>query len=44
MVWDIGTYQLISGDYRKGYLHFFLSGRKLKGEWQLIRAARMLTD
>src|SRR5256885_1040936 len=37
MVWDIGTYELIEGNYYKGYLHFYLSGRKLKGEWQLIR-------
>ena len=37
MVWDIGTYELMEGNYYRGYLHFFLSGRKLKGEWQLIR-------
>jgi bifunctional non-homologous end joining protein LigD len=37
MVWDIGTYELMEGNYYKGYLHFFLSGKKLKGEWQLIR-------
>lgn len=37
MVWDIGTYELMEGDYDRGYLHFYLSGRKLKGEWQLIR-------
>jgi len=37
MVWDIGTYELMEGDYNRGYLHFYLSGRKLKGEWQLIR-------
>jgi bifunctional non-homologous end joining protein LigD len=40
MVWDIGTYELMEGDYYKGYLHFYLSGRKLKGEWQLIRGGR----
>ena len=40
MVWDIGTYELIEGNYYKGYLHFYLSGRKLKGEWQLIRGGR----
>jgi bifunctional non-homologous end joining protein LigD len=27
----------MEGNYYKGYLHFFLSGKKLKGEWQLIR-------
>ena len=40
MVWDIGTYELIEGNYYKGYLHFYLAGRKLKGEWQLIRGRR----
>ncbi|HEY2383832.1 MAG TPA: non-homologous end-joining DNA ligase [Terriglobia bacterium] len=40
MVWDIGTYELVEGDYDTGYLHFYLSGRKLKGEWQLIRGRR----
>ncbi len=38
MVWDIGTYELIEGDFRKGYLKFRLSGRKLKGEWVLRRS------
>jgi bifunctional non-homologous end joining protein LigD len=37
MVWDIGTYELIEGNYYRGYLRFHLNGRKLKGEWQLIR-------
>ena len=40
MVWDIGTYELMEGNYYKGYLHFYLSGSKLKGEWQLIRSKR----
>jgi bifunctional non-homologous end joining protein LigD len=44
MVWDIGTYELMEGDYYKGYLHFFLSGRKLKGEWQLIRGRSQQGD
>jgi len=35
MVWDIGTYELIEGSYYKGELHVSLSGKKLKGEWQL---------
>jgi bifunctional non-homologous end joining protein LigD len=39
MVWDIGTYELIEGNYYKGYLRFYLSGSKLKGEWTLQRAA-----
>jgi bifunctional non-homologous end joining protein LigD len=37
MVWDIGTYELIEGNYYKGELRFYLSGQKLKGEWQLIK-------
>jgi len=37
MVWDIGTYELMEGSYERGYMHFYLSGKKLKGEWQLIR-------
>ena len=37
MVWDIGTYDLIEGNYYKGFLRFFLDGAKLKGEWTLQR-------
>jgi len=37
MVWDIGTYNLIEGNVHKGYLKFFLEGKKLKGEWVLTR-------
>ncbi len=39
MVWDIGTYELIEGNYYKGFLRFFLNGSKLKGEWTLKRFA-----
>jgi bifunctional non-homologous end joining protein LigD len=39
MVWDIGTYELIEGNYYKGHLRFFLNGIKLKGEWILKRIA-----
>src|ERR1043165_6320483 len=39
MVWDIGTYDLIAGNYYKGYLRFYLNGSKLKGEWTLERFA-----
>jgi bifunctional non-homologous end joining protein LigD len=35
MVWDIGTYDLVEGNYYKGRLHFHLTGKKLKGEWIL---------
>jgi bifunctional non-homologous end joining protein LigD len=38
MVWDIGTYELIEGNYFKGYLKVFLRGKKLKGEWVLTRS------
>src|SRR5687767_7112329 len=37
MVWDIGTYELIDGDYWKGKLHFYLRGKKLDGEWILVK-------
>jgi bifunctional non-homologous end joining protein LigD len=39
MVWDIGTYELIEGNYYKGFLRFYLNGAKLKGEWALNRLA-----
>src|SRR5438552_9988906 len=37
MVWDIGTYEVVEGNYWKGRLSIFLSGKKLKGEWLLER-------
>src|SRR5436305_4805696 len=37
MVWDIGTYEIIEGNYYKGSLRIFLQGRKLKGEWVLTK-------
>ena len=37
MVWDIGTYEVVSGNYWKGELVVFLAGKKLKGEWTLAR-------
>ncbi|MBI2815707.1 MAG: ATP-dependent DNA ligase [Acidobacteria bacterium] len=37
MVWDIGTYELIDGNYHKGHLHIYLEGKKLRGEWHLVR-------
>jgi bifunctional non-homologous end joining protein LigD len=40
MVWDIGTYELIEGNYYKGLLRFYLDGTKLKGEWTLKRDAK----
>jgi bifunctional non-homologous end joining protein LigD len=37
MVWDIGTYELIEGNYYQGILRFHLNGTKLKGEWTIKR-------
>ena len=37
MVWDIGTYEVLEGNYWKGSLSVYLSGKKLKGEWTLKR-------
>lgn len=37
MVWDIGTYEIVEGNYWKGNLHVSLKGKKLKGEWSLRR-------
>jgi bifunctional non-homologous end joining protein LigD len=41
MVWDFGTYEPTNPDWRKefesGKLHFSLHGKKLKGEWYLVR-------
>src|SRR4051812_12808635 len=37
MVWDIGTYEVMDGNYWKGFLSIFLAGKKLKGEWSLQR-------
>ncbi len=42
MLWDTGTWKSLPGkDPRKtlaeGHLHFFLHGRRMKGEWIMIR-------
>lgn len=37
MVWDIGTYEVISGNWDKGDLKLWLEGKKLKGEWHIFR-------
>jgi bifunctional non-homologous end joining protein LigD len=37
MVWDIGTYELVEGNYWKGEISISLKGKKLKGEWTLKR-------
>jgi bifunctional non-homologous end joining protein LigD len=41
MVWDIGSYEVSGGDplqaLKGGKLHLTLRGKKLKGEWTLVR-------
>lgn len=41
MVWDTGTYEALDGDalaaLQKGKLRIRLEGKKLKGEWTLVR-------
>src|SRR6476469_4411292 len=41
MVWDIGTYEVKDADPLKaleaGKIHFTLKGKKLKGEWAIIK-------
>src|SRR3954471_7666242 len=41
MVWDIGTYQVSGPDplkaWQEGKLHLTLKGKKLKGEWTIVR-------
>ena len=48
MVWDTGTYQMLGGTpleaHKSGLLHFALKGKKLNGEWSLIRMNRGRSD
>ncbi|HEU4640012.1 MAG TPA: non-homologous end-joining DNA ligase, partial [Candidatus Binatia bacterium] len=37
MVWDIGSYELIDGNFWKGKIHVLLNGKKLRGEWVLVK-------
>jgi bifunctional non-homologous end joining protein LigD len=37
MVWDIGTYELLDGNFWKGKIHVLLNGKKLRGEWVLVK-------
>jgi bifunctional non-homologous end joining protein LigD len=41
MVWDFGTYELMSGSMEEGKLHVRLHGKKLEGEWILVKARNM---
>jgi bifunctional non-homologous end joining protein LigD len=45
IVWDNGTYEMVDPDtpekgWAKGKLHFILNGKKLHGEWVLVRGSR----
>ena len=45
IIWDNGTYEIVDPDtpekgWKKGKLHFTLKGKKLKGEWVLVRGSR----
>ncbi len=37
-VWDIGTWELMEGNYYKGMMRIFLEGHKVRGEWTLRNA------
>jgi hypothetical protein len=37
MVCDMGTYELMDGNYDKGFLRLYLEGSKSKGKWTLMR-------
>jgi bifunctional non-homologous end joining protein LigD len=41
MVWDIGTYQILDGTFGQGKLHLILHGKKLQGEWILVRSRKI---
>jgi bifunctional non-homologous end joining protein LigD len=41
MVWDFGTYELMSGSMKEGKLHVRLHGKKLEGEWILVKSRNM---
>jgi bifunctional non-homologous end joining protein LigD len=41
MVWDFGTYELMDGSMEQGKLHFQLHGKKLEGEWILVKGRNM---
>jgi bifunctional non-homologous end joining protein LigD len=44
MVWDIGTYEVMDGSFHQGKLHMMLRGKKLKGEWILVRSKKSDDD
>ena len=45
IVWDNGTYEMVDPEtpekgWAKGKFHFVLKGKKLQGEWVLVRGSR----
>src|SRR5215475_8580074 len=45
IIWDNGTYEMVDpktpeDGWKKHKLHFILHGKKLKGEWVLVRGSR----
>ncbi len=45
IIWDEGAYEMVDPEtpekgWNKGKLHFILNGKKLKGEWVLVRGSR----
>ena len=45
IIWDRGSYEMVDPatpelGWKKGKLHFVLKGKKLKGEWVLVRGSR----
>jgi bifunctional non-homologous end joining protein LigD len=40
MVWDTGTFELMDGSMEQGKLHFRLHGKKLEGEWILVKSRK----
>jgi bifunctional non-homologous end joining protein LigD len=45
IIWDSGTYDMVDPDtaekgWKKGKFHVVLHGKKLKGEWVLVRGSR----
>ena len=45
IIWDNGTYEMVDPatpeiGWKKGKFHFVLHGKKLKGEWVLVRGSR----
>lgn len=41
MVWDQGTYELMDGSMEEGKLHVRLHGKKLEGEWILVKSRKI---